>query len=84
MLSNRMLTCIGAGSAAQGGQEFDYVAAYKRSKLRDSALVKVAEFNALKSDSNKVSFATEYAASQKTQMKALMSRVLNIYWRSPS
>lgn len=79
-----MLTCIGAGSVAQGGEPFDYVAGYKQSKLRDSAMIKIAEFNALKSDSNKVSFASEYAASRKTQMKLLMSRVLNIYWRSPS
>ena len=79
-----MLTCIGAGSTAQGGEQFDYVAAYKRSKLCDSAMVKIAEFNALKSDSNKIYFVGEYAASRKTQMKILMSRVFNIYWRSPS
>lgn len=79
-----MLTCIGAGSAATGGEPFDYVAAYKKSKLRESIVAKIDEISAAKSESNKVFFVNEYAASKRTQLRVLMRRVLQIYWRSPS
>jgi hypothetical protein len=79
-----MLTCIGAGSASQGGDPFDYVGAYKQSKLRETVMSKIDEFKAAKSGENKISFLTEYAASSKTQRKVVMERILKIYWRSPS
>ena len=79
-----MLTCIGAGAAAQGRDPFDYVAAFKQSRLRDAVEAKIEEFISAKSDSNKTSFVSEYATSRRTQMRVVMSRVMKIYWRSPS
>jgi hypothetical protein len=79
-----MLTCIGAGSASQAGEPFDYVAAFKQSKLRETAMAKIEQFNADKTDDNKIAFSTEFATSKLTQRKVVMERILKIYWRSPS
>jgi hypothetical protein len=79
-----MLTCIGAGSASQAGEPFDYVAAFKQSKLREVAVANIEKFNADKTDENKIHFNTKFATSKTTQRKVVMERILKIYWRSPS
>lgn len=79
-----MLTCIGAGSATQTGEPFDYVGGFKKSELRETAIAQIDQFNSDKSDDNKIVFSTEFATSKATQRSVVMKRILKIYWRSPS
>lgn len=78
-----MLTTIGAGSAASKNP-FDYAGSYRRSKHHHDCLALIDSRTKSKSEGGKVHFTTVYAASAITQSKAVLSRTMKIYFRSPS
>jgi ABC-2 type transporter len=79
-----MLKTIGAGTAATEARPFDYASSYASSHLHAVALKRIHEICAGKSDSNKVSFASQFATLASTQGRAVLRRTQTVYFRTPS
>jgi len=77
-----MLTTIGAGSS--GGGSFDYAGKYFESNLRSSCLSEIDAVHAKADDKNRVSFASKYATSNRTQQWQVYLRTATVYFRSPT
>lgn len=79
-----MLTTIGAGSANSKKKPFDYAGSYSQSKLRSQCLERISQICSGASEENKVTFASDFATSNKTQAIAVLIRSMTVYFRSPS
>ena len=82
--SSWMLSCIGAGSNISNKKPFDYAGSFKQSKLHRQCLEAIDLICSTASDSNRVSFNTEYAASVATQSGAVLRKAVKVYYRSPT
>lgn len=82
--SSWMLSCIGAGSDSSKTKPFDYAGSFKQSKLHRQCLETIDLICSKASDSNRVSFDTEYAASSRTQSIAVLRKAMKVYYRSPT
>lgn len=78
-----MLTTIGAGNVSDK-KPFDYAGSYSQSKLCLYCRQQIDAIAANATEDKRVSFESRYATSWISQSKAVMSRTMKIYFRSPS
>mmetsp|Transcript_19324 Transcript_19324/g.36086 ORF Transcript_19324/g.36086 Transcript_19324/m.36086 type:complete len:437 (-) Transcript_19324:3403-4713(-) len=80
-----MLTVIGAGSNTAGTEkQFDFAGSYKESVSYKNCLRKIAKYEDSASDANRIAYSSRFATSKRTQLKVVLKRAWQIYWRSPS
>ncbi|KAE8904874.1 ABC transporter G family member 29 [Phytophthora fragariae] len=81
-----MLECIGAGVGHGSKDSTDFVSYFKNSPYNQQLVTTMAKegITTPSSDLPEMVFATKRAANSKTQMKFVVSRYFQMYWRTPT
>ncbi|KAK1939953.1 Pleiotropic drug resistance protein 3 [Phytophthora citrophthora] len=81
-----MLECIGAGVSNSAGNTTDFVKTFNNSPLSDALHQNLAKegITTPSPELPEMVFANKRAASSLTQMKFVVTRFIQMYWRTPS